>query len=114
LTYFFGGLVGGVLGLALTVLRLRWRNPGFFWGLGVASMTVAALSVPVQGLAPGPATPGFVSLHWVAHLLIGLALASIALGTFLEIARERERGSDQDLGATDRAAEQGERSPVET
>ena len=91
-TYFFGGLAGGLIGIALMALRIRWRSPSFFWALGVCAMAAAPFSVLVQGLAFGNVTPGFVSRHGVAHLLVGIGLASVALAAFLEIPLVRGLG----------------------
>ena len=85
LTFFFGGLAGGGIGLVLVLLRVTGARASLFWGLGLSALVAAGLSVLVQGLPSGVATPAFGPHHWVAHLLVGCALASLTMAGLIEL-----------------------------
>jgi hypothetical protein len=89
LTWYFGGPLAAVAGSGLALLRLRGATPRFYWQLAVAALVVAPMSVLVQGLPSRVATPAFGARHWVAHALVGVALASAAFAAFLELPRVR-------------------------
>ena len=85
LSFFFGGLAGAGIGLALAFLRMTGARASLFWGLGLSALVAAGLSVLVQGLPSGVATPAFGPHHWVAHLLVGCALASLTMAALIEL-----------------------------
>jgi hypothetical protein len=101
LSFFFGGLAGAGIGLALVLLRATGARASLFWGLGLSALVAAGLSVLVQGLPSGVATPAFGPHHWVAHLLVGCALASLTMAALIELlsVAPREAALEQTVSA---------------
>lgn len=90
--WFFGGLPGALVGAALAVALLRGASPSFFWAVGTVAVPVAAFAVLFQGLGP-VAGPAFGEHHWVAHLAVGLGLASLTVAAVLDVGALRRGGA---------------------
>ncbi|HYT30571.1 MAG TPA: hypothetical protein VEN82_07320 [Actinomycetota bacterium] len=89
LAWFFGGVVGAIIGLAVVVSRVRNPGSNTYWAAGAAAFVVAGVAVVVQGLPFGLAGPQFGARHWVATGLVGIGLACLAMAALIEIAEIR-------------------------
>lgn len=94
LTCSFGGRYGLVAGAAIFgawhLLRLPRR---VLWAASVLLLVAAPFALMAQGLPRTPVVgPGFGTDHLVAHVLVGLALATAGLAGLLELVEGRPEG----------------------
>ena len=86
--FLFGGLYGLLFGVVLvagtvfTRVEARW-----LWGLAVLLMVLAPFALLAQGLPSGPIVgPGFGTDHLLAHVFVGMSLATAGWAGLLELA----------------------------
>ena len=95
--FFFLGLLGVLIGIAL--FFVQWLRPprSFFWAAACALVLAAMLATLVQGLPSAPIVgPDFGARHWMAHALVAAALACAAWAGLLELAETRKGSSSPD------------------
>jgi hypothetical protein len=90
LTWVFGGWYGALAGTAIVAL---WLSLGPFgralWPLSVALLLAAPVATIVKGVPSSSAGGTAGPQHVIAHVLVGLALATVALASMTEITNER-------------------------
>jgi hypothetical protein len=110
LTWLFGGMYGLLAGLVIVAL---WVSLGPFarvlWALSVLLLVAAPIAILAQGLPTGPTVGAdFGANHMVAHVLVGLALATAGLAAFAEAVGGRKGSTEQPGKLPDDSVEQGQ------
>jgi hypothetical protein len=87
LVFLFGGPYGLLLGVVLVAATVLARvEARWLWGLAMLLMTAAPFALMAQGLPSGPVVgPGFGTDHLLAHVLVGMSLASAGWAGLLEL-----------------------------
>ena len=110
LTWLFGGRYGVLAGVVIIAL---WLSLGPFarvlWALSVLLLVAAPIAILAQGLPTGPTVgAAFGTNHMVAHVLVGLALATAGLAAFAEAVGERKGPIRQTGKLSGDSVEQGQ------
>ena len=84
LAYFFGGVVGALVGLALVVAWWRGVSTRTLWIAGLSALVVAPFAVLLSGIPPA-VRPGFGEHTLAGHVLVGIGLACILLAVLREL-----------------------------
>ena len=93
--WFFLGALGLFIALIVLVVWFLHLPKGFLWASSVILLTAAPFAILAQGL-PKKAIVGidFASRHWVAHVLVAMALALAGLAGILELVPQTAKPSD--------------------
>jgi hypothetical protein len=85
--FLFGGPYGLLFGAVLVAATLFTRvEARWLWGLAVLLMASSPFALMAQGLPSGPVVgPGFGTDHMLAHVLVGMSLASAGWAGLLEL-----------------------------
>jgi hypothetical protein len=85
--FLFGGPYGLLFGAVLVAATLLTRvEVRWLWGLAVLLLAASPFALMAQGLPSGPVVgPGFGTDHMLAHVLVGMSLASAAWAGLLEL-----------------------------
>ncbi|HXJ66825.1 MAG TPA: alkaline phosphatase family protein, partial [Actinomycetota bacterium] len=113
LTYFFGGVIGGLVGLALIIAWWRGVSAAALWVVGLGLLALAPFVVLASGV-PASVVPTFGQHTFGGHVLVGMGLACILLGTFRQLptARVEPAGAPDDGAAVAAAVTVREQVPT--
>jgi len=86
LTWFFGGRNGLIAGVVICAAWWFGLPRPFLWAASVGLLAAAPVALMAQGLPPASGVdPTFATSHLVAHVLVGLAMATAGFAALTEI-----------------------------